>query len=67
MIFRLARPALFALDSEKGHRLAIAGLKALPSRGANSSLAQPGAAQIRVAGLDFPNPVGVAAGFDKDA
>ncbi|MEE4288730.1 MAG: quinone-dependent dihydroorotate dehydrogenase, partial [Erythrobacter sp.] len=38
-----------------------------PSRGANSSLAQPGAAQIRVAGLDFPNPVGVAAGFDKDA
>ncbi|MEL6485723.1 MAG: quinone-dependent dihydroorotate dehydrogenase [Pseudomonadota bacterium] len=67
MLFRLVRPALFALDSEAGHRLAIAGLKALPTRGARSSLANPGAARIRVAGLEFPNPVGVAAGFDKDA
>ncbi|MEO1647203.1 MAG: quinone-dependent dihydroorotate dehydrogenase [Pseudomonadota bacterium] len=67
MLFRLARPALFTLDSETGHRLAIAGLKALPSRGSRSSLAQPGGAQINVAGLHFPNPIGVAAGFDKDA
>lgn len=67
MLFRLARPALFALDSETGHRLAIRGLKALPSRGGRSSLAQPGAAGVEVAGLTFPNPVGVAAGFDKDA
>ena len=66
-LFDLVRPAIFALDSEKGHRLAIAGLKAMPSRGARSSLAQPGKALISVAGLDFPNPVGVAAGFDKDA
>jgi len=71
MLFKLARPALFALDSETGHRLAIAGLKALSefgsTRGAPSSLAQPGATAIEVAGLNFPNPVGVAAGFDKDA
>ena len=67
MLFRLARPVLFALDSETGHRLAIAGLKALPTRGAASSLATPGPARITVAGIDFPNPVGVAAGFDKDA
>ncbi|MEM1196831.1 MAG: quinone-dependent dihydroorotate dehydrogenase [Pseudomonadota bacterium] len=67
MLFRLARPALFSLDSETGHRLAIAGLKALPSRGSRSSLALPGPAQIEVAGLTIPNPVGVAAGFDKDA
>ncbi|MEM7665335.1 MAG: quinone-dependent dihydroorotate dehydrogenase [Pseudomonadota bacterium] len=67
MLFRFLKPALFALDSETGHRLAIAGLKALPSRGARSSLAQPGALAIDVAGLRFPNPVGVAAGFDKDA
>ena len=33
MIFRLLKPALFALDSETGHRLAINGLKALPLRG----------------------------------
>jgi len=67
MLFRLARPALFALDSETGHRLAIRGLKALPTKGARSALAQPGPASVQVAGLDFPNPVGVAAGFDKDA
>lgn len=67
MLFQIARPAIFALDSEKAHRLAIAALKALPTRGARSSLAQPRAAAIEVAGLRFPNPVGVAAGFDKDA
>ncbi len=67
MLFRLARPALFTLDPETGHRLAIAGLKALPTRGARSALARPGPASIEIAGLTFPNPVGVAAGFDKDA
>lgn len=67
MLFRLARPALFALDSETGHRLAIAGLKALPARGVRSSAAKSGPLSIEVAGLTFPNPVGVAAGFDKDA
>lgn len=67
MLFRLARPAVFALEPERAHRLAISGLKALPNRGAHSSLAVPGKAAISVAGLSFPNPVGVAAGFDKDA
>lgn len=66
-LFDLAKPAIFALDSETGHRLAISALKAMPTRGAKSSLAQAGKAAVSVAGLDFPNPVGVAAGFDKDA
>jgi dihydroorotate dehydrogenase len=64
MLFRLLKPALFALDSETGHRLAIAGLKALPLRG---PMPVPRALGVAVAGLDFPNPVGVAAGFDKNA
>ena len=64
MLFRLLKPALFALDSETGHRLAIRGLKALPLRG---SMPQSGLLATEVAGLAFPNPVGVAAGFDKDA
>jgi dihydroorotate dehydrogenase len=64
MLFRLLKPALFALDSETGHRLAIKGLKALPVRG---PMPQPAALATTVAGLTFPNPVGVAAGFDKDA
>jgi dihydroorotate dehydrogenase len=64
MLFRLLRPALFALDPETGHRLALAGLKALPARGPMPIPARLG---VEVAGLRFPNPVGVAAGFDKDA
>jgi len=64
MLFRLLRPALFALDSETGHRLAIRGLAALPLRG---PMPQPASLATEVAGLRFPNPVGVAAGFDKDA
>lgn len=64
MLFRLIKPAVFALESETGHRLAIEALKRLPLRqSANAS----GSLAIEVAGLRFPNPVGVAAGFDKDA
>jgi dihydroorotate dehydrogenase len=63
MLFRLIRPAIFALDSETGHRLALRALAALPPRAA----APAGPLAVAVAGLAFPNPVGVAAGFDKDA
>ena len=63
MLFRLARPALFAFDPERAHRLTIAGLKASPWL----PKAKPGALGVAVAGLQFPNPVGLAAGFDKDA
>ena len=63
MLFRLIRPAVFALDSETGHRLALRALGALPAR----SPAPAGSLAVEVAGLTFPNPVGVAAGFDKDA
>jgi dihydroorotate dehydrogenase len=64
MLYRLLKPALFALDPETGHRLALAGLKALPHRRPSPVT---GRLAITVAGLTFPNPVGVAAGFDKDA
>jgi len=64
MLFRLLRPALFAFDPETGHRLALAGLKALPPR---APMPLPAMLAVEVAGLHFPNPVGVAAGFDKDA
>lgn len=63
MLFQLLKPALFALDSETGHRLAIRGLAAMPRR----TPAPAGPLATTVAGLAFSNPVGVAAGFDKDA
>jgi dihydroorotate dehydrogenase len=61
-LYPLVRPLVFALDAERAHRLTIRALKALP---AGLPPADPVLA-IEVAGLDFPNPVGLAAGFDKD-
>ena len=63
-LYRLLRPVAFALDPEAAHRLTIRALKAAPGR--RPAAPDPMLA-IRVAGLDFPNPVGLAAGFDKDA
>ena len=62
--FPLARPILHALDAETAHGLTIAALKALP-RGAPG----PSDPRLRVEamGLSFPNPLGLAAGFDKNA
>ena len=57
-------PLLRWLDAEDAHRLAIQGLKLLPAirpRVDDSKLA------VRAFGLNFPNPVGMAAGFDKNA
>ncbi|MGV2494661.1 quinone-dependent dihydroorotate dehydrogenase [Pelagerythrobacter aerophilus] len=62
MLFRLARPALFALAPETAHRTTIAALKLSPAR----TPPAPGPLATEVAGLRFPNPLGMAAGFDKD-
>ncbi len=62
--FDFLRPALFALDAEAAHRLTIAALKLLPTRPLPDF---PSSLRVRLAGLDFPSPVGLAAGFDKDA
>jgi dihydroorotate dehydrogenase len=63
MMFALARPALFALDSEMAHRLTIEALKLSPAR----TPPPAGPLATQVAGIAFPNPLGMAAGFDKDA
>jgi dihydroorotate dehydrogenase len=64
MLFRLLRPAIFALDAERAHRLTIAALKLW---GPAAPPFVEGPLATTVAGLTFPNPVGMAAGFDKDA
>jgi dihydroorotate dehydrogenase len=63
MLYHLAAPALFALDPETAHRLTIAALGIAPAR----APAATGALATSVAGIDFPNPIGLAAGFDKNA
>ena len=61
---RLALPLLHALDAEDAHGLAIKMLKFAPLPPAPRD--DPRLA-LRVFGLNFPNPVGMAAGFDKNA
>jgi dihydroorotate dehydrogenase len=62
MIYDLARPFLFALDPETSHRASIAALKAglYPRAPASDPRLKR-----KVMGLEFPNPVGLAAGYDK--
>lgn len=61
---RLVRPILFALDAETAHRLTIRSLAVarLPVSPADNA-----ALNVEAFGLRFPNPVGLAAGFDKNA
>lgn len=71
MLFPLLRPLLFALDAERAHALTI---NMLSIRGGRSASLLPGLSRgpgdrslrTEVAGLAFANPVGLAAGVDKD-
>ena len=63
-LYPLIRPLAFAFDAETAHRLTIGALKIVPPRRPPDF---PASLKTRVAGLDFPTPVGLAAGFDKDA
>jgi dihydroorotate dehydrogenase len=63
-LYSLFRPIAFALDAETAHRATIRALKLAP-RGRPPNV--PESLKVTVAGLQFPSPVGLAAGFDKDA
>jgi dihydroorotate dehydrogenase len=66
-MFQLFRPALFALDPEIAHHATIEGLKAASCLGLTSLVFKRPADDPRtVMGLTFPNPVGLAAGLDKN-
>ncbi|CAH1677951.1 Dihydroorotate dehydrogenase (quinone) [Hyphomicrobiales bacterium] len=64
MLAALARPFLAQLDAETAHRLTIRALAALPP--ATPPRSDP-KLRVEAFGLSFPNPVGLAAGFDKNA
>ena len=61
----LVRPILFSLPPETAHELALHSLSLLPSRLLAKQFSDP-ALRIERFGLSFPNPVGLAAGFDKN-
>ena len=64
MLYRALRPLIFRVNPETAHDLTIQALANLPSR-------RPPRLDLRlacrVAGIDAPSPIGLAAGFDKDA
>jgi dihydroorotate dehydrogenase len=61
---RLSRPLMRALDPEDAHGLALKALRFVPRFKADPD---PSELKVRAFGLNFPNPIGLAAGFDKDA
>ncbi len=61
----MARPLLRALPPETAHRLTLAAVAA--GLAGRQKMGDPPVLTTRIWGRDFPNPIGIAAGFDKDA
>lgn len=61
----LALPLLRRMEAERAHRLAILAMRL--GLAAENRKADPARLMTKVAGMSFTNPVGLAAGFDKDA
>jgi len=65
-LYALARPILFAMDPEDAHNLMLPMLKRAASFGLTKMVPKPPPDPREVMGISFPNPVGLAAGLDKD-
>ncbi|MES2538193.1 MAG: quinone-dependent dihydroorotate dehydrogenase [Pseudomonadota bacterium] len=66
LLYSLARPLLFSLDAEVAHNLTMSSLRRAAALGLAKVLPTPHADPRSVMGITFPNPVGLAAGLDKD-
>ena len=66
-MYAFARPFLFGLDAERAHGLGLKSLDLAYATGTIGLLARPRPAlPTKLLGLTFPNPVGLAAGLDKN-
>ncbi|MFC5547868.1 quinone-dependent dihydroorotate dehydrogenase [Massilia aerilata] len=65
-LYALARPLLFALDPETAHNLTLPALRRASALGLTGLVSKPKPDPRTVMGITFPNPVGLAAGLDKD-
>ncbi|MCC6452087.1 MAG: quinone-dependent dihydroorotate dehydrogenase [Acidobacteria bacterium] len=63
---KLARPVMFLMDPERAHELGVASLKAGLARPFYRNCANGAFGTIERFGLTFSNPLGLAAGFDKN-
>ncbi len=67
MLYSLIRKALFSLDPETAHGLGMSGVSFMHRAGIACLIARPIPPDpVKVMGLTFPNPVGLAAGLDKN-
>jgi dihydroorotate dehydrogenase len=66
-MFSILRPFLFNLDPETAHDLAIKSLKFNPLSNKMFEVEDEQMLKIELLGKNFPNPIGLAAGFDKSA
>ena len=65
-MFGLVRNALFAASPETAHEWALESLRLGHALGATRWVTQRQSDPVTAMGLDFPNPVGLAAGMDKN-
>ena len=67
MLYELMRTVMFQLEAEKAHHLGLKGLTLLQISGLSSLLyPKVETSPVTVMGIEFPNPVGLAAGLDKN-
>jgi dihydroorotate dehydrogenase len=66
LLYNLIRPALFNMDAEDAHNFTLPALRRAASLGLTKILSKPVHDPRTVMGITFPNPVGLAAGLDKD-
>lgn len=67
MLYPLIRQFFFAQDAERAHGIGLCGMSFMKSAGLLGVLAKPApACPVEVMGIQFPNPVGLAAGLDKN-
>jgi len=67
MMFSILRPFLFNIDPETAHDLAIKSLKFNPLPSKMFEVEDEQMLKVQLLGKNFPNPIGLAAGFDKSA
>ena len=64
---KIIRPVMFGVDAEAAHELGMKALRSGLAAPYRSDAGSFGIGPIRRFGLEFPNPIGIAAGFDKNA
>ncbi|MDQ1830740.1 quinone-dependent dihydroorotate dehydrogenase [Massilia scottii] len=66
LLYALGRPLLFALKPETAHNVTLPALRSAAALGLTGLMKKPAPDPRTVMGITFPNPVGLAAGLDKD-